>query len=365
MDGDTGQVGPSIAVQSKYELVTNVMSVVEAGEKGIICENRHGERREVLYPALVTVEKSLNLRLPSIRSRQGTVEVWDAMKLGADISRCGFTGSPTKVVKVFENDQDRRNCKFIDCRELARVVEEGVRNGRQTLTPLSESKCKLEHVWIVGKASLEMAQTVGKHISVISLDEPKQMAEKIQQGQPNAVLWGSDARSKAVAPQVAALLRTGLCADCTSLETDGEILYMYRPACSGNVIAKIKCISNPPMATIRTAEKQLQNILIGVGYGAKDEIAQVKAFAEPLGAGIVATRKMVDRDYFPYKMQAGLTGKTVSPDVYIALGISGAVHHIAGIRQSGTIIAVNSDKNAEIFKYADYGIVADLKEVLH
>ena len=85
--------------------------------------------------------------------------------------------------------------------------------------------------------------------------------------------------------------------------------------------------------------------------------------ARKLGAGIAATRKMVDNDYLLYELQVGLTGKSVNPDVYIAIGISGAVHHIAGIRQSGTIIAVNPDKNAPIFDYADYGIVAEVKDI--
>lgn len=182
-------------------------------------------------------------------------------------------------------------------------------------------------------------------------------------GHPDAVLWGSDIKSKSIAPQVAALLNTWLCADCTALETDGETLYMYRPACSGNIIAKIKCETKPPMATVRTAEEEQNKIIIGIGYGARERIAEIKKFAEKINAGIAATRKMADSDYLPYELQVGLTGKTVNPDVYIAVGISGAVHHIAGIKQSGTVIAINSDKNAPIFKYADFGITADAGDI--
>ena len=80
--------------------------------------------------------------------------------------------------------------------------------------------------------------------------------------------------------------------------------------------------------------------------------------------GIAATRKMTDGDYLPYEFQVGLTGKTVNPDVYITVGISGAVHHIAGIKQSGTVIAINTDKDAPIFKYADYGITADISKTV-
>ncbi len=359
VDGDTGQVGPSLSITCGYQLLTNVMSIVENDEISITCENRQKDRKRVEFPALITVEKNFNLRLPSIRSKISTVEKFGAAELGAELERCGLVGSPTRVVKVFENDKDRRNCKFIKMEELQTVIAEGIAKGQKALLPMAESQEKLKRIWIVGKAPMEMAETVGKHISIIPLADPKRMAEQIKQGKPDAVLWGSDAKSKAIAPQVASLLQTGLCADCTSLETDGEALYMYRPACSGNVIAKIRCMTNPPMATVRTAEEQKQNMLVGIGFGAKDVIPQAKEFAEKLGAGIVTTRKMVDRDYFPYEMQTGLTGKTVNPDVYIAIGISGAVHHIAGIRQSGTIIAINSDKNAEIFKYADYGIVSD------
>ena len=89
-----------------------------------------------------------------------------------------------------------------------------------------------------------------------------------------------------------------------------------------------------------------------------------KAFATSLNAETAASRLMVDHDFMPYAAQVGLTGKTVNPDVYIALGVSGAVHHIAGIRQSGTVIAVNSDPKAPIFDYADYGIVCDVQEIL-
>lgn len=118
------------------------------------------------------------------------------------------------------------------------------------------------------------------------------------------------------------------------------------------------------MATVRTIESEKQNIIVGIGYGAKDNIPELKEFADSLKAGVSATRKTVDNDYLPYELQVGLTGKSVNPDVYIAVGISGAIHHIAGIRHSGTIIAINPDKDAPIFKYADYGIVATADDII-
>ena len=362
VDGDTGQVGPSLSVNTGYKLLTNIMSVVSCDEK-IVGLNRAGETVSADFPALITVEKSLNLRLPSIRSKTAPVTVWGATELNADLSRCGLAGSPTRVIKIFENDQDRRRCKFISPDELKTAIEDGLKKGAKKISP-QESDKKLKNVWMVDESPHEAAETVGESITVIPIDDPEKMAELIRNGNPDAVFWGSDPLSKAIAPQVAALLKTGLCADCTALETDGETLYMYRPACSGNIIAKICCETAPPMATVRTAEEEQKNVIIGIGYGAKDNITEVKALAEKLGAEIAATRKMVDNDYLPYEIQVGLTGKSVNPDVYIALGVSGAVHHIVGIRQSGTVIAVNSNKDAPIFKYSDFGIIASADEVI-
>ena len=362
VDGDTGQVGPSLSINIGYKLLTNIMSVVSCEEK-FVGFNREGETLSADFPALITVEKSLNLRLPSIRSKIAPVTVWSAADLNADLSRCGLAGSPTRVIKTFENEQDRRRCKFIAPTELKSAIENGLKKGAKKIAHRFSEK-KLKNVWIVGESPRKAAETVAESITVVAMDSPEKTAELIEKGKPDAVLWGSDPLSKAIAPQVAALLRTGLCADCTALETDGETLYMYRPACSGNIIAKIRCETAPPMATVRTAEETEKNIVIGIGYGAKEAIPEIKTLAEKIGASVGATRKTVDNDYLPYELQVGLTGKSVNPDVYIAVGISGAVHHIAGIRSSGTVIAVNPDRNAPIFKYSDYGIEATADEVI-
>ena len=362
VDGDTGQVGPSIAVRLGFSLVTNVMSL-ENTENGLAFTDRIGNSSNISAPAVITLEKSRRLRLPSIRSRARAVNLLTAADINADISLCGLKGSPTRVLKTFQNESDRRNCKFIFADKLMQAIDEGLKKGRQKIKP-AESASKLKNVWCVGNSPTEFAKTVGENITVIDPDTPEKTAEMIRSGQPDAVLWGSDIKSKALAPQVAALLNTGLCADCTLLETDGETLYMYRPACSGNIIAKIKCETKPPMATVRTAEEEQKKIIIGIGYGAREHIAEIKAFAEKIGADIAATRKTVDSDYLPYELQVGLTGKTVNPDIYIAVGVSGAVHHIAGIKQSGTVIAINPDESAPIFKYADFGILSAAEDIL-
>lgn len=148
----------------------------------------------------------------------------------------------------------------------------------------------------------------------------------------------------------------GLCADCTSLKADGDNLVMYRPALSGSVLAKIVSLTKPAMATVRTA-KTGESIVVTAGWGAKENLDAVRRFAEKLDARLGASRKMVDMGLMPYELQVGLTGRKVCPKVYIAVGVSGAVHHIAGMDNAGTVIAINPDKNTPIFDYADYGIL--------
>ncbi len=363
VDGDTGQVGPSLAVNTGYGLLTNAMAV-EVRDNTVWGQMRNGEIHEVSFPAIVTVEKSLNLRLPRLRSKTAPLEVLDAAALGADTSRTGLTGSPTRVVKAYENTQGRRRCTKITPADLPGVLASAVDTHERKSIALTVSEKKLSHVWIVGESPREMAETVAERLTLIPLEEPKAMAERIRKGKPDAVLWGSDAESKAVAPQVAALLRTGLCADCTALESDGSTLYMIRPACSGNVIAKIRCMTTPPMATVRTAEPDQSAVVLGIGYGAREHSNALQAIATSRGWEVAATRKMVDSDCLSYDRQVGLTGKNVSPAVYLAVGISGAVHHIVGMQKSGTVIAVNPDKDAPIFDYADYGVVGTVAEVL-
>ncbi|MGI6279220.1 MAG: FAD-binding protein [Acutalibacteraceae bacterium] len=361
MDGDTAQVGPELSVFLDYPLITNVMSL-SADQDGVRCIDRLGEETFTQYPALLTLEKINTLRLPSIRSKPSPVEVWTAKDLDADLSRCGLKGSPTRVLKTFENNTDRRRCKFISLSDLDNVIKKSLEKKVIEVLPPAEGTT-LKKVWVVGESPLEAAKTVSDDITVIPLTDWQDIADKIKAEKPNAVLWGSDGLSKKTAAMVAARLNLGLCADCVTLETDGQNLFMYRPAFSGSIIAKIKSLTTPCMATIRTTEPDQKDVIIGVGMGAKNSLEKARRLAEKYNGDVVASRLMVDHDFIPYEAQVGLTGKTVSPRVYIALGISGAVHHIAGIRKSDTIIAINSNPNAPIFQYSDYGIVADLDRV--
>lgn len=360
--GDTAQTGPMLSVYAKTSLITNVMNIEEIGEN-ITCTTRDMGTQTVSLPALLTIERINNLRLPSILSKMGEVEVWNTEDIGADIEKCGLKGSPTRVLKTFENESGKRKCKFISFAELKNAIDDGLKKSSERVTVSSASNVRLSKVCIVGETPRSFAESVSDDITVLPLTDANDLAEKITELKPNAVLWGSDSLSKKVSAEVSAMLGLGLCADCTVLETDGEKLMMYRPALSGSIIAKIESLTKPAMATVRTTQNG-GDIVVAAGWGAKDCLEKVRAFADELGADMATTRKAVDNNVLPYNLQVGLTGKTVSPPVYIAIGISGAVHHIVGMQAAGTVIAINPDKNASIFDYADYGIIANIEDVL-
>lgn len=376
IDGDTGQTGPSLSIQAGLSLITNVMKIVSV-DGNITCQTRTKGEQTVTYPALITVERINHLRLPSIRSKRGEVIVWNADDIGADKERCGLKGSPTKVLASFQNEDGKRKCKFVEASILDTLVEEGLKKEKERIISNQSDGVKLQKVWIVGEKCREMAETVSDDIIVIDREQAEGLGDefvlgfvdRIRKEQPAAVLWDSDAWSKKTAPRVAAMLQTGLCADCTALETDGENLYMYRPAFSGNIIAKIGCVTKPQMATVRTMADGVSDVICALGKGVKNAKHTVEDYVDKKNAEngprweIAASRLAVDSEMYPYEKQVGMTGKTVSPTVYIAVGISGAVHHIAGMKQSGTVIAINPDKKAPIFDYADYGIVATAEEV--
>jgi electron transfer flavoprotein alpha subunit len=299
------------------------------------------------------------------------------------------------VISSFQNEEGKRKCKFIDMNQLTDAIKEGLEKENQRLKPMQKSKELLTKVWIVGETPRSFAESISEDIVVIHKEDfmnseafchkssnihndtrtfAECFAAYVQEKQPEAILWGSDPWSKAVAPQVAALLRTGLCADCTALETDGDKLFMYRPAFSGNIVAKIACMTKPQMATVRTLESGNTDVVCALGKGAKNVVRDIQTLVQQKNEkaetektprwDIAASRLAVDAEMLPYERQVGITGKSVNPAVYLAIGISGAVHHIAGMKQSGIVIAVNPDRKAPIFDYADYGIVGTAEEVL-
>ena len=356
VDGDTAQVGPMLSQKLSIPVITNAMEV-SCKDNTVFADTRAGEENAQL-PALVTVERRYVLRFPSIFSKVGEVATIDNTKLNCDISKCGLAGSPTRVLEAFENESGKRKCKFILKNELIPLVEKLVKQERCNEKKSTEC-AKLKSVWAVGEEVLDKAKEIADEVIFIEKTTPEEIAQKAMTEKPDVILWNADLWGRKNAPIVAAMLDTGLCADCTMLEADGDNLIMYRPAQGGNITAKIKCLTKPQMATVRTKSKS-SDIIVSGGKGIAENIERLEELAIMLNAELGASRGLVDMNKVTYDKQIGLTGKTVSPKIYIAVGISGAIHHTCAIEGSGTIIAINPDKDARIFEYADYGIVGCL-----
>ncbi|MBE5040731.1 FAD-binding protein [Ructibacterium gallinarum] len=357
IDGSTAQVGVMLSQMIGCSLLTGALSVT-AEKDAVTVRTREGQVRSAL-PALITMEKEYRLRFPSIFSRTQEVILWDNTVLGCSPDHCGLRGSATRVLQTFESERGKRNCQFVSMDNLFPLIEQLKKEMKRTGRVWEEkeqSSQRLPCVWAVGEDVFPYAKAIADQVVRI----PKEPVEKILQRaaaeKPEVILWNSDAWGRINASIAAAALQTGLCADCTQLETDGRKLYIYRPALGGRVTAKIECLTRPQMATVRT-KSDSADIIVAGGRGAASEIDKLQDFAKKIGAQLAASRGLVDMDQMPYSAQIGLTGKTVSPKIYIAVGISGAVQHVCAIEGAQSIIAVNPDPNAPIFDYADYGII--------
>lgn len=358
VDGDTAQTGPMLSQRLNLPLAENALSVDGSGDL-LNVKTRTGEEK-VHLPALVTLERSYVLRFPSIFSKAGEVKVITHDDFKCDIKKCGLGGSPTRVLESFESERGRRKCKFISMNELFSVVDELMKKS----TPQEDKTAeytgeKLKSVWAVGVEVYEKAQQIADEVVRIDKSSGEEIAQRALREKPSVILWNADEWGRKNAAIAAVILETGLCADCTALETDGENLFMYRPAHGGSITAKIKCLTLPQTATVRTKSKSA-DIIVSGGRGVSDSMDNLHELAKRLNAQLGASRGLVDANGAPYDMQIGLSGKTVSPKIYIAVGISGAVHHTCAIEGSGSVIAINPDKNARIFDYADYGIIDKL-----
>jgi electron transfer flavoprotein alpha subunit len=237
----------------------------------------------------------------------------------------------------------------------------------------------------------------------------KALAQLAQEAKPTVLLAGATTQGRDLAGAAATYLKTGLTADCVALEVDDAgLLKQTRVSCGGRVMSDwVTAEARPQFATVRPkimkplerdAGRTGETVAFDVDLTADDDIGEVVSFleatekvnlgeadiivsggrglgnpegfgiinelAETLGAAVGASRAAVDAGWIEYARQVGQTGRTVSPKLYVACGISGAVQHLAGMGTADVIVAINKDEEAPIFKIATYGIVGDLYEVV-
>jgi electron transfer flavoprotein alpha subunit len=272
---------------------------------------------------------------------------------------------------------------------------------------------------VVGSGVTELAGDAGRYgaTKVYAADDPALaaplpqprvdvLAKVIADGGFDTVLFGASVLAADVAAGLAARLGAGLNWDLVDLELRDGKLVGKRPALQDSVYVDVGWTGEPRLALVRSGtfepvesggEAQVEDVTVelqdfsqravmverahaesegpsiedadvivagGRGLGEPEKFALLEDLAKALGGAVAATRAVVDAGWYPYATQVGQTGKTVSPKLYLACGISGAIQHKVGMQSSGTIVAINKDPNAPIFEYADVGVVGDLHEIV-
>ncbi len=357
IDGDTAQVPPMLAERLGYALSNKVIDLTPSGD----FITRGGETVDLGEKKVVTFERMRTLRFPSMFSRPSDVRVIDNSELMLDRAYVGLSGSPTRVIKAYESTVGRRACKFIDKGELSATILEALK--REKKETVAESGEKLCEVFYLGNLS-ELAKSLSNTATEVQYEgrDAQQIADHLKKFKASVVLFEGNDTLKELAARVAVICGAGLCADCISFRVDNGKFVMTRPAGGGNITADIVSVSDMAFATVKVADNTGADLIFSVGKGAISALDRITELSNEYGAELCASRIVVDSGKMPYTAQVGLTGKSVAPSVYVAFGISGAVQHTVGISGARTVIAINNDKKATIFDYADFGIVADINE---
>ena len=424
VDGETAQVPAELSVWLDCPLVCHAEEIFLSEDRiGCVCSDGTEERRRTApLPAVVSVTCGMrgieHPLLPSLRSiraaRSKRIEILDRGRIGLSAQVCGTAGSPTRVIRT-EAVRGTRVCR------RTRDVREGI---EELLDMLKKPVIRTDEtaeaaydpcgdVWVVCRLQKESdrinapseellertlcllgTQRRGRirpvlmapdsvcaphgwtdmlHIRAERDAAPDELgrllADAARAAGPGMILAPANGAGRSFMPAAACRLGTGLTADCTDLSIlpDGR-LEQIRPAFGGSLIAHIVTSSLPQMATVRVLSPKApdERILVvgGLGMGSKENFQKLYRIAEKLGAGVGATRAAVNAGYAPYRLQIGQSGRTVAPDLYLAVGVSGAVQHLAGFRRAGRVAAVNPDRRAPIFDHADLGIEATWQDLI-
>lgn len=486
IDGETGQVGPSIAQRLGWPQATACEGLVVEGDSLIARRVVEGgyERLRMPLPAVVTVgETGFAPRYPTLPGRRhaasATIERISAADVGIGADEVGLSASPTKVAKMTPSPWPDRGCRYVDVDGFGyddlvhELIERGAFAPKDPIDEPAEpdtmgpARVAAIHkgdasVWVVcqmagdtlDRASLELlskatslapdlgggvgalvlgaapgtaVEAAGRHGADVVymgihpalgsyLAEPyaRVVADAIRQRRPQAVLFAATTTGRDLAPRIASMLGTGLAADCTDLYVDAwtrlgvtyeGLLHMVRPAMAGGVLATCLCPeARPQMATVRpgvfaltsaprqpavemldvslsptdlrvevlerrisTADVDLRDADVVIAGGAGCDAASwhlVEDLAAVIGGRVAASRGAVEAGLAERSQQVGQTGATVHPRLYVACGISGALQHAVGMQDSATIVAINRDPNAVVFRLAHFGIVANVGEAV-
>jgi electron transfer flavoprotein alpha subunit len=300
------------------------------------------------------------------------------------------TGSPTVAV-LFEPGRERITRELVG--EAARLA--GQIDGRTVVLGTALPRASVLASWGADGA-------VSIAGSVVEEDVAHAVARWADDVGPWAILAPGSAWGREVAARAAARLGAGLTGDAVSFHVDRDRLVAHKPAFGGRLVADITCRSPIQMATVRAGvlplalprdgtavtvtsiaapsrsrvavsrrsrednveELAAAPVVVGIGQGVSPEhYAELETHCRRIGAELCATRKVTDAGWMPRARQVGITGRSIAPRLYIAIGLSGKFNHTVGVRAAGTIVAVNPDPDAPIFEWADVGLVADWREV--